>query len=131
MLKSNSVFSTRFLSVGEGFNGAISFDSDQLRVAGIPEQFEEQFWTRHSNPKSGWSRVATSPLLVYAVYRRKWRLLAAGLFWVVVDPVLFPPPESDDAWITRAVLAERWWVRNEENGTVGLSYPNVCNLEVR
>ena len=29
--------------------------------------------------------------------------------------------------MTRAVLAERWWVREESNRTVGLTYPNVCN----
>ena len=29
--------------------------------------------------------------------------------------------------MTRAVLAERWWIREETNRTVGLAYPNVCN----
>jgi hypothetical protein len=65
---------------------------------------------------------------VYAVYRRQWRLLVAGLLWTVINPVLFPPPENDEAWITRAVLAERWWIRIERNRTVGFSYPNVCNM---
>ncbi|MEF8800695.1 MAG: DUF6653 family protein [Halolamina sp.] len=93
----------------------------------VPDQLEAQFWARHSNPKSGWSRVSTGPLLVYAVYHRKWRLLVAGLLWTALNPVLFPPPEDDAAWMTRAVLAERWWIRDEGNRTVGLSYPNICN----
>jgi hypothetical protein len=29
--------------------------------------------------------------------------------------------------VTRAVLAERWWVREKGNRTIGLSYPNICN----
>ena len=88
---------------------------------------EELLWSRHANPKSGWSRVPTGAVLVYAVYRRDWRLLLAGLLWAAANPFLFSPPETDDAWMTRAVLAERWWVREQGNGTVGLSYPNVCN----
>ena len=96
-------------------------------VSSIPEQLEKQFWARHSNPKSGWSRVPTGPILMYAVYRRDWQLLLAALLWAAINPVLFPPPKTDEAWMTRAVLAERWWIRDEGNRTLGLTYPNVCN----
>ncbi len=96
-------------------------------VAGIPEQFEEQFWSRHSNPNSGWTRVPSGALIVYAVYRRNWRLLGAALVWTVINPLLFSPPETEDAWMTRAVLAEKWWIREQANPTVGLDYPNICN----
>jgi hypothetical protein len=88
---------------------------------------EDRLWARHSNPASGWSRLPTGPLLIYAVYRRDIRLLVATLVWAAVNPVLFSPPETEEAWMTRGVLAERWWVREEGNGTVGLTYPNVCN----
>jgi hypothetical protein len=77
---------------------------------------------------SGWSRVPTGPVLVYALYRRDWRLLSLGLLWAAVNPVVFSPPESRDAWMTRAVLAERWWIRQRGNRTVGPGYPNVLNL---
>ncbi|WP_049985261.1 DUF6653 family protein [Halobellus rufus] len=93
----------------------------------LRERAEAILWNRHSNPKSGWSRVPTGPVLVYALYRRNWRLLIAALGWTILNPVLFSPPESDDAWMTRAVLAERWWIREEGRRTVGLDYPNVCN----
>lgn len=91
------------------------------------ERFEDRLWARHSNPRSGWSRVPTGPVIVYALYGRRWRLLLAALLWTAVNPVLFPPPETEDAWMTRAVLAERWWIREEENRTVGPNYPNICN----
>jgi hypothetical protein len=94
---------------------------------GIPAEFEDRFWSRHSNPRSGWTRVPSGAIIVYAVYRRNWRLLGAALVWTAINPFLFPPPETEDAWMTRAVLAERWWVREETNRTVGLGYPNICN----
>lgn len=95
-------------------------------VSRVPEQFEEQFWARHSNPKSGWSRVPIGAVIVYALYRRDWRSLAAAVCWVVLNPILFSPPDSEDAWMTRAVRAERWWLETG-NSTVGLTYPNICN----
>lgn len=93
----------------------------------LRERVEETMWRRHANPRSGWSRVPTGPVIVAAVYRRDWRLLAAALAWTAVNPFLFAPPESEDAWMTRAVLAERWWIDDQENRTVGPGYPNVCN----
>ncbi|WP_407661618.1 DUF6653 family protein [Haladaptatus caseinilyticus] len=91
------------------------------------DRLEDFFWARHSNPKSGWTRVPTGPVLVYAIYRRDWRILIAAVLFATVNPFLFSPPETEDAWMTRAVLAERWWIREEANGTVGRTYPNVCN----
>ncbi len=91
------------------------------------DQLEDRFWTRHSNPKSGWSRVPTGPLLVYGVYRRRWRLVGLALLWTVLNPLVFPPPADQEAWMTRAVLAERWWVRERGNRTVGAAFPNILN----
>ncbi len=93
----------------------------------LSDRVEAIFWRRHSHPRSGWSRISTGPLLFYAVYRRNWRLLLTGLAWAVLNLFLFSPPESEDTWMTRAVLSERWWVREEGNRTIGLSYPNICN----
>lgn len=87
----------------------------------------EWVWRRHANPWSGWSRVATTPVLVYALYRRDWRLVGATLCWLVGNPAAFPPPKTADAWMTRGVLAEREWLK-QGNGTIGISWPNVLNL---
>ncbi|WP_123621946.1 DUF6653 family protein [Halorubrum sp. CSM-61] len=94
----------------------------------VPDRLEERFWKRHSNPKSGWSRTALTPVLLYAVYHRKWRLAGAAVLFALVNPVLFPPPADDDAWMTRVVLAERWWTRERKAGLLDRSYPNGLNL---
>lgn len=93
----------------------------------LRERLGDAFWTRHANPWSGWSRVAVSPVLVYSIYRRSWRLLAAALAFTAVNPVLFPRPRRTVNWMSRGVLAEREWIESG-NGTMGLTYPNVLNL---
>ena len=90
-------------------------------------EIEDALWDRHSNPKSGWSRTVLLPAILYAIYHRNWKLAAAAAVFTAVNPLLFAPPEDDDAWMTRVVLAERWWKRTDR-GFVGLSYPNVLNL---
>lgn len=67
------------------------------------------FWERHANPWSGWSRTATLPALLYAVYHRRWRLLAATVAFTILNPLLFPKPDDAEAWMTKVVLAERRW----------------------
>ncbi|MDZ5810798.1 DUF6653 family protein [Halorubrum sp. AD140] len=49
------------------------------------------------------------------------------MIFTVVNPVLFDPPENNDAWMTRVVLAEQWW-KNEDRRFIGLSYPNVLTV---
>ncbi|ELY53375.1 DUF6653 family protein [Natronococcus jeotgali] len=46
--------------------------------------------------------------------------------FTLLNPILFSPPETEDAWMTRVVLAERWW-RERGNGVIGLTYPAVLN----
>jgi hypothetical protein len=96
-------------------------------VPDLPERLVDSAWARHSNPKSGWTRVPSGAVVVYAIYDRNWRLLGAALVWTALNPFLFSPPGTEDAWMTRAVLAERWWIEEEGNRTVGLGYPNACN----
>lgn len=74
------------------------------------------FWSRHANPRSVWSLVVAYPTLVLAIYRRDRPLLVGTLLFVAANPLLFSPPEDDDAWATRVVLGERVWL---EEGVVG------------
>jgi hypothetical protein len=102
-------------------------DSSPSTPRGLRARLEAGFWERHANPWSSGTRFLTMPALLYAVYRRDRRLLAATVAFVVVNPVLFPPPERTDAWLSRIVLAEREWI-GDGRGTTGLGYPNVLNL---
>lgn len=93
------------------------------------------FWDRHANPASGWSRVPTGPLLIYALYARNWTLLATTLAFVVVNPVLFPALDDDAAraaaekhWITRGVRGEQLWLQGADAGRA--NWLNRLNVPV-
>ncbi len=93
------------------------------------QRLKHTFWERHANPKSGWSRTIILPVLAYAVYHRRWRLLGVALLFTVVNPLLFSPPADADAWMTKVVLAERYW--RETDADLGwLSLLNVANVPV-
>lgn len=89
----------------------------------------EYFWECHANPKSGWSRTMTLPVLVYAISSRRWRLVLATTVKTVVNPFLFSKPDDMDAWMTRVVLAERYW--RKHNVDIGpLNLLNLANVSV-
>jgi hypothetical protein len=41
-----------------------------------------------------------------AVWNRSWRLGVLLGAWLVANPVVFPEPEDDEAWATRAMLQQ-------------------------
>ena len=106
---------TRFI-VATRLRGAVASDVSDV---------EEWFWKRHSNPKSVWTRIPIAPVIAYAIYRRSWRLLTLAVLWAIVNPIFFSPPEDEDPWMTRGVLAQQWWIRKEGHGFLGASGPNI------
>jgi hypothetical protein len=96
------------------------------RTADWRRRLADAVWVRHANPKSGWSRVAVLPVLVYGIYARRPRLVAAAVAFSVVNPVLFRPPADADAWMTRVVLGERLYYRHRE-GRRPLDLLNYAN----
>lgn len=87
----------------------------------------ENVWARHSNPKSGWSRLLGGLLFVAALYHRKWRVMGLTALFLVVNPVLFrEPTEESDDWMYKVVRAEERWM-DDGNRLVGLGYPQILN----
>lgn len=76
----------------------------------------DEVWARHANPWSGWTRIATLPFLIAAIWSHNWIgwyaavPIGAVAAWLWLNPRIFPEPDSTDSWISRAVLGERLWV---------------------
>ncbi len=86
----------------------------EKRIANL-FRMSDEVWQRHTNPRSVWSRTTALPLLVVAVWSRAWWgwwslvPVAIALFWIWVNPRLFPKPASTNNWASKAVLGERVW----------------------
>lgn len=77
-------------------------------------------WRRHANPWSAWTRIITClPLLTLSLWSRKWIGLwstlpvFAALFWIWINPRIFPEPKSTDNWASQGVLGERVWMNRK------------------
>jgi hypothetical protein len=76
---------------------------------------EGERWMRHANPVSVWTRFCVLPLLALAVWSREWigwwslAAVALVLVFMMVNPLLFPPPRSTRHWTSRGVFGERIW----------------------
>ena len=74
---------------------------------------DERVWERHANPWSVWSRFATFPLIMLALWSVHWIgwycliPIATLAIWLWLNPRVFPPPASTQSWASRAVLGER------------------------
>ncbi|MEM6549606.1 MAG: DUF6653 family protein [Pseudomonadota bacterium] len=81
---------------------------------------DEETWARHANPLSGWTRVPILPLICLFLCARAWigwwclLPIALLLFWTWYNPRAFPPPETTDAWASRAVMGERVWLARDK-----------------
>jgi hypothetical protein len=76
-------------------------------------RMDERVWERHANPLSVWSRFATFPFLMLALWSAHWIgwysliPIAPLAVWLWLNPRIFQPPASTQSWASRAVLGER------------------------
>jgi len=76
-------------------------------------------WLRHANPLSGWTRLASGPLIFLALWSHVWigwrALIPIAILavWIWLNPRVFPRPKNADAWMTKAVLGERVWLNRK------------------
>lgn len=87
-------------------------------------------WDRHTNPWSGWSRLAIPILFAIAIWSRGWfggwslfliAMVAVFTWW---NPRAFRPPMSVDNWMSRAILGERIWL-DRKRGELPSHHRNV------
>lgn len=84
---------------------------------GIAKVFglEGDSWERHTNPWSIWTRFATLPFLILAVWSRIWIgwycliPIVVLIIWLLINPTLFKKPKSFDNWGAKSVFGERYW----------------------
>jgi len=94
----------------------MNFNKLLLRVF-LPD---DDSWLKHANPWSVWSRFATLPFIIIAIWSRIWIgwycliPLSILVFWVIVNPTLFSKPASFENWGSKAVLGERIYMSRKD-----------------
>lgn len=87
-------------------------DTTEQRVAKL-FGLDGDKWMRHANPWSVGTRFAVLPLLALSVWSRDWIgwwslvPVTLSVVFLIVNPLLFPPPRSTRNWASKAVLGER------------------------
>ncbi len=72
-------------------------------------------WLKHANPWSVWTRFATLPFLVLAIWSRVWIAwyclvpISILIIWLIINPTLFKRPQNLDNWASKSVLGEKYW----------------------
>lgn len=87
----------------------------------IAEAFSmsDEVWARHANPWSVWTRTTVLPLLILAIWSRVWLgwwslgPVAAAVFWMWLNPRIFPKPRSTKNWASMSVFGERVWLNRK------------------
>jgi len=78
-------------------------------------------WMKHANPWSIWTRFATLPFLILAIWSRIWLgwysliPILVFVFWLIINPTFFKKPKTFDNWGSKSVLGEKYWSNRKEN----------------
>src|SRR5215204_3136475 len=89
-----------------------SDDTLEHRVAKL-FGLEGDKWMRHANPWSVGTRFAVLPMLALSVWSRDWIgwwslvPVTLSVVFLIVNPLLFPPPRSTRNWASKGVFGER------------------------
>jgi hypothetical protein len=67
-------------------------------------------FARHSNPLSAWSRWATIPAVMVPLWTRHWSDAGVVTAWFTINALVFPKPQHNRAYATRAMLGEEQWL---------------------
>lgn len=93
-------------------------------------------WLKHANPWSIWTRFATLPFLILAIWSRVWIgwysliPILILILWLVINPTLFKKPENLDNWGSKSVLGEKYWSERKQNPVPKHHYTLVLILTV-
>jgi uncharacterized protein (DUF2062 family) len=79
-------------------------------VFSLVKHLTRKIFAHHSNPWSAWTRLFSAPLVFVPIWNRSWRQGAILGVWLIANPLVFPEPEDNAAWATRAMLGEEMWV---------------------
>lgn len=77
-------------------------------------------WMKHANPWSIWTRFATLPFLILAIWSRIWLgwysliPIIIIIFWLVINPTLFKKPKNFDNRGSKSVLGEKLWSERKQ-----------------
>jgi hypothetical protein len=94
--------------------------TDYGHIAAKLFQMNEQTWERHASPWSVWTRAASLPLLLAAIWSHAWigiwalAPLLLVVLWLWLNPRLFPAPARKDSWSARATFGERVWLNRKD-----------------
>jgi len=86
---------------------------DLFRGAESLMRMDDRTWSRHANPWSVYTRIASSLPLFLAIWSIHWigwwSVLPIGIIsmWIFVNPRFFPAPSSAKSWAASGVLGER------------------------
>lgn len=90
---------------------------------------EDRRWAGRSHPLCVYSRLGAAYFLVLCVYTYRWWNVQAiwpiglCLFFILINPYIFPAPRTQQAWATRAVLGQRLW-----HGLQQWDLPTLCRI---
>ncbi|MCP4303439.1 MAG: hypothetical protein GY788_00860, partial [bacterium] len=80
----------------------------------------DEVWARHASGWSVWTRLASFPLLLVAIWSRVWvgwgwaaALIAIVVVWLWLNPRVFSPPATTDNWAAKVTFGERVWLNRK------------------